>query len=101
MQHTVGGELLTAACQNLMSVGLMPHVPHDAVIGCVEDIMQSHRQFHYAQARSQMTRVYRQLLHDGLPELIAHLWKLLNGQFAQLVGVVYMVEYLYFLCFHD
>ncbi len=36
--------------EQLVAVSLMPHVPHNAVVRCVEHIMQSHRKLHCAHA---------------------------------------------------
>ena len=39
MQFAVGGEFISSSCQNLVSVGLMTHVPHYSVLRCVKDVM--------------------------------------------------------------
>ena len=49
VQLAVGVKLCAPSRQNLMSVGLMPHIPHDAVVGRVKHIVQCHREFHYTQ----------------------------------------------------
>ena len=67
VQPAVGAEQVAPTRQNLVSVGLMPHIPHNTVVRRVEHIMQRHRQFHHTQARSQMARVHRQLLNDVTP----------------------------------
>ena len=47
MQLTVGAEAVATPRKYLMSVSLMPHVPHNAVVGGVEYIMQGYRQLHH------------------------------------------------------
>ena len=49
-QFAVGAELLAASRQYLVAVGLMAHVPNDAVFGSVVDIVQGHGYLGHAQA---------------------------------------------------
>ena len=91
MQLAVGAEQLAPTGQYLVAVGLVPHIPYDAVVRGVQHIVQGHGQLHHAQARRQVAGVHRQLLHDGLPQLIAHLRQLVYCQPSQVGGVVYMV----------
>ena len=35
----IGRETIATACENLVSVSLMPHVPHQPVVGRVEHIV--------------------------------------------------------------
>ena len=66
----------------------MAHVPHDAVVGRVVDVVQRNRQLYDAEARRQMAGIHRQLLNDGVPKLIAQLGKLLYGQLPQVGRIV-------------
>ena len=43
-QHT-----FATSCQNLVGVGLMPHIPDQPVFGCIEGIVQRDGEFHNAQ----------------------------------------------------
>ena len=45
VQLAVRAEAVTPSRQYLMAVGLMPYIPDDTVIRCIEDIMNGHRQF--------------------------------------------------------
>jgi len=47
--------LLASPGENFMGIGLMAHIPYQAVIRRIETIMQGDGQFHYAQTRGQMT----------------------------------------------
>lgn len=66
-QMTVGVEGFAATCENLVSGSLMPHVPDDAVVWRVEDVVQGYRQFHDTQAAGEMSRIIGHLLYDFLP----------------------------------
>ena len=48
VQLAVGAEAVASSREDLVAIGLMPHVPHYAVVGGVEDIMQGHGQLHHA-----------------------------------------------------
>ena len=90
MQFAVGAELLAAPGQNLMSVGLMPYIPHDAVVRSIVHIVQSHSQFHGTQARCQVAGIDRQLVHDVAPEFFTNLRQLVDLQLSQVIGIFYV-----------
>ena len=69
----VGGELLFASGEYLVAVGLVADVPHQAVVGCVVDIMQCHGQFHNTQAGGEMSGIARDFVDDVLSQFTAHL----------------------------
>ena len=92
MQLAVGLKLLAPARQDLVAVGLVAHVPHDAVVGRIEDVVQRHGQLYHAQARSQVARVHRQLLHDVLSQFVAQFGQLLHAQFSEVGRQLYLVQ---------
>ena len=49
-----GVEPITAARQHLVRVGLVTHVPDEAVIGGIEHVMQGNREFDRTQASGKM-----------------------------------------------
>ena len=49
MQLTVGAEAVATTRKYLMSVSLMPHVPHNAVVGSLENVVQGYRQLYHTQ----------------------------------------------------
>ena len=51
--------------QNLVRIGLMPHVPDDPVCRSVEDIVQRHGQFDHAKSGAEMASGLR----DGIDQL--------------------------------
>ena len=78
----------------------MSNVPHDTVFGSVVDIVQGDGQLYYAEARGEVSGIDGELLDNGLAELVANLRQLVDAQLSQVGGIVYVVEYLYFLLFH-
>ncbi|MNE32094.1 hypothetical protein D3C80_1256890 [compost metagenome] len=46
---------LAATGEDLVRIGLMADVPHQTVVGCVEDVMQGDRQLDNAQAGTEMS----------------------------------------------
>ena len=99
MQLSVGTELVAPAGKDLMPIGLMADVPHQAVVGRVVDIMQRHCQLYDTQSGSQMSRIDRCLFYDVLPQGIAHLRQLFHLQSAQVGRTVDALEYVFFLLF--
>ncbi len=82
-QFAVGVELFPPSGQHLVCIGLMPHVPHDAVVGRVEDIVQGDGQFHHAERRGKMPGILAQLLYEAVPKFVTDSWQLLYGQFSE------------------
>ena len=65
-QLSVGTELITTPRQNLMSVSLMAHIPHDSVFWGVKNIMKRNSYLNHTKTGSQMARINSHLLHDIL-----------------------------------
>ena len=84
-----------------MPCRLVPDVPHDAVVGRIEHIVQCYCEFHDSQTAGEVSRVVGHLLDDVLPELLAHLRQRLYGQRSEVSGKVYLFEQFLWLCFHD
>ena len=81
VQPAVGAELVSASRQYLVAVGLMPHIPHQPVVGRVEDIVQCHRNLHHAEARREVSGIDGNLVDDVLTKLPAHLRQVVDAQF--------------------
>jgi hypothetical protein len=78
--------------QDLVRIGLVANVPHDAVMGRVEDIMQRERQLHDAEAGAEMPAGDRDRV-DGLgAQFIGQLTKPFFGDGSQIVGGVDGIE---------
>jgi hypothetical protein len=93
-QFAIGIELLATARQNLVSIGLMTHIPHDAVLGCVEHVMKGYGKFYNAQTGSQMSWVLGQFLYDILSQFRTKPGQQINIHLPQLAGVINAIEYL-------
>ena len=52
---TQTGHLIPSPGQDLVWIGLVPHIPDQPVPGCVEDVMQRDGQFHHTQTRRQVS----------------------------------------------
>ncbi len=73
-----GVQSIATAGQHFVRIGLMANVPHQAVLRRVEDIMQSYRELHGAQAGGEVTA---HLAH-GVDQILAQL----RGDLRQLAG---------------
>ena len=92
VQFAVGVEAFAPPRQYLVAVGLVTHVPDDAVGRRVEHIVQGHRQLDDAQRRREVPGIDAHLLYDVLPQLVAKLRQLLYRQLPQVGRVLYLVE---------
>ena len=92
VQFANGVELFAATGENLVSVGLVPHVPHDAVVGGVEHVVQGHGQLDGAHARPEVSRVMGQRVDEEAAYLGTHLGQFFDRQFAQVGREVYLFE---------
>ena len=79
---------VAAACEHLVPVGLMTHVPHDSVVWGVEHIVQRNREINRSHARGKMPGIHRQLFDEKTPQLTAHLGQRLHWQCSQINGAV-------------
>ena len=82
VQLAAGVEPLASAGQYLVAVGLVPHVPYDAVVGGVEHVVQGYGQLDGSHARPEMPRVVGQRTDEEAAYLGTHLGQLLDRQFA-------------------
>ena len=92
VQFAVVVKLVAPARQDLVGIGLVPHVPHQTVVGRVEHIVQRHDNLHRAHTRGKVPRVARQLVYHILPQLVAHLWQLVDIQFPQVGRAVNLCQ---------
>ena len=92
MQVPVGAEVVHAPREHLVPGGLVSHVPHNAVIGGVEYVVQGNGEFHHAQTACKVSGVVCQRVYDGLAQFLAHLWQCLAGQPAQVGGQMNALE---------
>ena len=79
---------LAATRQNFVRVGLVAHIPHQSVIGRVEHIVQSHREFHRAQVGAEVATGARHALQYIATQLIGQGFELGARQPTKLTRVV-------------
>ena len=76
-------EKVAASGEDFMGVCLMPHVPHDAVVGRAEHIVQGHGEFYHTEARRQVSGIDREFTDNVRPQFFAERRKLLLWQLAE------------------
>src|SRR6202040_4457898 len=74
--HAERADAVAPIGQDLMRVGLVADVPNQAVLGRVEDVVQRHRQFDYAEAGAEMAAGHGDSVDGLLAQLVRHLAKL-------------------------
>ena len=73
----------TPAGQHLVRVGLVPHVPHQPVVGGIEHIVQRDRELDRTEVRGQVAPGARHRLQQELAQLVAELRQLAAIERAQ------------------
>lgn len=83
---------ISATSQNLVSIGLMPHIPDELIIWRVKYIMQRDRQLHHSQTRSEVTiSNLRDNIDDILPDLVGYLREVFDFEFlTHVAGELYL-----------
>ena len=71
-------ECVLASGQYLVSVGLMSHVPYDAVLRSVEDIVQGNCQLHDSKTTGKMSGVAAQFVNEKCTQFLTQLRQLLQ-----------------------
>ncbi len=87
-----GGKLRAPARENLVGIGLMSHVPHDAVIWRIEGVVQRDGQVHNAQTRCKVPTRLRHHLDDLPADLLRERGQFFPGEGAQVITVMDLVE---------
>jgi hypothetical protein len=62
-------ENIPSSGENLMTVGLVSHIPDNLIIGGIEYVVKGHSQFNHTQAGTKMPGVGRNNLDDILTQL--------------------------------
>ena len=83
LEAAVGREGIATSRQYLVPIGLVPHVPHDAVVRRIIDVMQGHGEFYSTQAGGKVSRVTRHFFDDVLSQFLADFGQLFYPQFPQ------------------
>ncbi len=84
IELAVGMEIVAATRKQLMSVGLVPHIPHNPVVGGVEHIVKGNSQLNRTHRRREMPRILSQGINKETPDVGTHLRQSLLRQQAQI-----------------
>ena len=87
-----GSETILPAGEQFVHVRLMADVPHELVLWRFEHPMQSHRQFHHAEVRPEVSAVIGQAADQFLAQFLRQFLELLHRQFFDVSRVVHHVE---------
>ena len=87
------GEPLLASGQDLVRVGLMAHIPDQAVLLRVKSEMKGHRQLHHAKIRRQMSARYGQFFNQKLPDLLCQLRELIVRDLPDIARLINLLQY--------
>ncbi len=87
-----GAHALTTAGEDLVWVGLVADIPHQAVIGGVEDVMQGDGQLDHAEAGTEVPAALANAVEQVLAQFVSEGFQVRFGQAAQFVRRVGAVE---------
>ena len=87
-----GENFVAAAGENLVRVALVAHVPHQPVVGGVEQVMQGHGQFHHAEAGAEVPAGATHGVEQVGAQFVHHLLKVRFGQSPQVRRRAYAVQ---------
>ena len=73
--------------QDLVRIGLVPHIPHQPVVRRVENVVQGDGEFHRAEVGAEVTPGARHVLQHTLAHLVGQAFELRARQAAQVAGV--------------
>ncbi|MPN32657.1 hypothetical protein SDC9_180137 [bioreactor metagenome] len=87
-----GRHALAAAGEDLVRIGLVAHVPHDAVARRVEHLVQRHRQFHGAEVGRQVPAGLRDALQHERPQFIGQRLEFRAREPTQIGRIIHGVQ---------
>ena len=87
-----GVEALFPAGEQLVDIGLMPHIEDYLVLGQVQLSVECHRQLHHSQIAAQMASCTADLLDQEFPDLSGEPRQLLSGYLLYVVWFLYTVQ---------
>ena len=67
LELAIGVKPIASACQDFMAVCLMPHVPHNAVVGRLIDVVECHGEINGPHAGRKVPGVNRQFVYNLSP----------------------------------
>ena len=86
MVLTEGVEAVLSPREDFVGIGLMTHIPDDAVLQEVEAVHEGHCQFHGTQVGAEVAPRLADRINEELPDLAGKLFKLSRGEVADLLG---------------
>ena len=89
---TQGTDAVSAAREDFVGVCLVPDVPDQAVVWCVEKIVDRNRKLDNAETRPQMATRHGNRVDQLRPQFIGELAKLIGIEFAKVFRVFDGVE---------
>lgn len=92
MELTIGVEGIASAGENLVAVGLMSHIPYDAIVGRVEHVVHGHGNLYRAQTRSEMARIVGQFVDNVAAQFITYGGQLVYTKLAKIGRRVDMLQ---------
>ena len=81
-----GGEAVLAAREDLVGIGLVAHIPHDAVLQKVEVVEERHGEFDGPEVRAEMTAGLRHRGDQEGPDFQGQLFQLRRREVPHLLG---------------
>ena len=76
-------QLLASPCQDLMRIRLMTHIPDNAIVWSIEDMVQSHSEFDNAQTSAKMTARLANAVDKIFSQFTTERLQLSRAQLAQ------------------
>jgi hypothetical protein len=76
-------ERIATPGEDLVAVGLVPHVPHQLVVGRIEGVVQGHGELHHAEAGTEVAALHAHHVDDEIAEFPAELFQPVFRQGAQ------------------
>ena len=75
-----------------MGIGLVTHIPHDAVVVEVEGLVEGKGELHHPQARAEVAAAGGHNLEMAFSDLARHRFQFGDGEAMQLVGMAQRAE---------
>jgi hypothetical protein len=70
---SVRAEIIPAACEDLVAIGLVSYVPYELVVGGIEDVVEGYGELDYAQAGCEVASMNAHGIDDVLTEFVTDL----------------------------
>ena len=83
-----GLEGFAAAGQYFVGIGLMPHIPDEFVVGCVEDIVEGYSELDGAEARGQVAGMGREGVNDICTQFVGNALQFVRIELFEVGGTV-------------